>query len=62
VPQNKILQVKGEIKMGSLKWIMLGIFLVITGLGLLGVGLGGILSVVAGVCALIAGVLFIANR
>jgi hypothetical protein len=45
-----------------LKWILLGIFLIITGLGLLGIGLGGILSVIAGVCALIAGILFIINR
>ena len=49
--------------MGSLKWILLGIFLVITGLGLLGVSLGGsIMNIVAGLCALVAGVLFIINR
>jgi hypothetical protein len=48
--------------MGNLKWIMLGIFLIITSLGLLGVGVGGVLSVVAGICALIAGILFIINR
>lgn len=48
--------------MGSLKWILLGIFLIITGLGLLGVGLGGVLSIIAGICALIAGVLFLINR
>ena len=47
---------------GQLKWVLLGIFLIITGLSLLGVGLGGILSVIAGVCALIAGILFIINR
>lgn len=47
----------------QLKWILLGIFLIITGLSLLGVlGLGSVLSVVAGVCALIAGILFIINR
>ena len=48
--------------MGQLKWILLGVFLVITGLGLLGLGAGGALSVIAGICALIAGVLFIINR
>ena len=48
--------------MGNLKWILLGIFLVITGLGLLGVGIGGVLSLVAGICALVAGILFIVNR
>ena len=48
--------------MGQLKWILLGIFLIITGLGLLGVGMGGILSIIAEICALIAGVLFIINR
>jgi hypothetical protein len=51
-----------ENEMGNAKWILLGVFLVITGLGLLGVGLGGVLDVIAGVCALIAGVLFIINR
>lgn len=49
--------------MDKLKWILLGIFLVITGLSLLGVGLGGaIFNTIAGICALIAGVLFIINR
>lgn len=48
--------------MKSLKWILLGVFLVITGLGLLGIGTGGILGTIAGVCALIAGILFIINR
>jgi len=49
--------------MGSLKWILLGIFLVITGLGLLGLSLGGnIMNIIAGICALIAGILFIINR
>ena len=42
---------------GNLKWILLGIFLIITGLSLLGVGLGGVLSIIAGICALIAGIL-----
>jgi hypothetical protein len=54
---------KKENEMGSLKWILLGIFLVITGLGLLGLSLGGnIASIIAGICALIAGILFIINR
>ncbi|MDD2921575.1 MAG: hypothetical protein PHQ36_04745 [Anaerolineales bacterium] len=49
--------------MDKLKWILLGIFLVLTGLSLLGVGFGGaIFNIIAGVCALIAGVLFIINR
>ena len=48
--------------MGQLKWILLGTFLVITGLDLLGIGLGAIFNVIAGICALIAGVLFIINR
>lgn len=49
--------------MRSLKWILLGIFLVITGLGLLGVSLGGsIMNLISGLCALVAGVLFIINR
>lgn len=49
--------------MGSLKWILLGIFLIITGLALLGVAVGGsIMNIIAGICALIAGILFIINR
>jgi hypothetical protein len=55
-------QRRNKMNMGQLKWILLGIFLIITGLGLLGIGLGGVLSVIAGICALIAGVLFIINR
>jgi hypothetical protein len=51
-----------ENEMGNAKWILLGVFLVITGLGLLGVGVGGVLSIIAGVCALVAGILFIINR
>ncbi len=48
--------------MGNAKWILLGVFLVITGLGLLGVATGGVLTIIAGICALIAGILFIINR
>ena len=47
--------------MRSLKWILLGIYLIIAGLMLLGVGLP-FANVVGGVCALIAGILFIINR
>ena len=47
----------------SLKWILLGIFLVLDGLLLLGLNLGGLpLALIAGICALIAGILFIINR
>jgi len=49
--------------MRGLKWILLGIYLVIVGLSLLGESLGGnILNLIAGICALIAGILFIINR
>ncbi len=48
--------------MHNLKWILLGAFLIITGLGLPGIGTVGILSKFAGICALIAGILFIINR
>jgi len=48
--------------MNQLKWILLGIFLIIEGLALLGVGLGSPFNIIAGICALIAGVLFIINR
>jgi len=49
--------------MGSLKWILLGIFLILDGLILLGVALGGLpLALVAGICAVIAGILFLINR
>lgn len=47
---------------GQLKWILLGIYLIVVGLGLLGVGLGAPFNVIAGACALIAGILFIINR
>jgi hypothetical protein len=45
-----------------LKWILLGVFLILEGLMLLGVIGGGLVAVVAGVCALIAGILFLINR
>jgi glucose dehydrogenase len=48
--------------MDRLKWILLGIFLIIEGLMLLGLGLGSIFNIIAGICALIAGVLFLINR
>jgi hypothetical protein len=47
--------------MKSLKWILLGIYLILHGLMLLGVSFS-FAAVIAGVCALIAGVLFILNR
>ncbi len=47
--------------MKNLKWLLLGIYLVIAGLMSLGVNFP-LASVIAGVCALIAGVLFILNR
>jgi hypothetical protein len=47
--------------MKNLKWLLLGIYLIIAGLGLLGVAIP-FAEVIAGVCALIAGVLFILNR
>jgi uncharacterized membrane protein HdeD (DUF308 family) len=50
-------------EMRSLKWILLGIYLIIAGLILLGVNIGGnVMSLIAGVCAVIAGILFIINR
>ena len=49
--------------MDKIKWILLGIFLILDGLILLGVSLGGLpLGVIAGICAIIAGVLFLINR
>lgn len=47
--------------MRSLKWILLGIYLILAGLMLLGVSFS-FANVIAGVCALIAGILFIINR
>jgi hypothetical protein len=49
--------------MRSLKWILLGIYLILAGLELLGVSLGGeIVANIAGICAVVAGVLFLINR
>ncbi len=49
--------------MRGLKWILLGIFLILDGLLLVGVKLGGLpLALIAGICGIIAGVLFIINR
>ena len=49
--------------MRQLKWILLGVYLILAGLVLLGVNVGGgIMDIIAGVCALIAGVLFLINR
>ena len=49
--------------MHSLKWILLGIYLILAGLMLVGVNIGGnIMSLIAGICAIIAGSLFLINR
>ena len=49
--------------MRALKWVLLGIYLILVGLTFLGVSLGGNwINPVAGVCAVIAGILFIINR
>jgi hypothetical protein len=49
--------------MEKLKWILLGVFLILDGLMLVGVSLGGLpLAVIAGICAIIAGILFLINR
>ena len=47
--------------MKNLKWLLLGIYLIVAGLMLLGVAFP-FSNVIAGVCALIAGVLFLINR
>ena len=47
----------------KLKWILLGVFLILDGLLLVGVSLGGLpLAVIAGICAIVAGILFLINR
>ena len=49
--------------MGSLKWILLGIFLILDGLILMGISLGGLpLEMIAGICGVIAGILYLINR
>ena len=48
--------------MRALKWILLGIYLILLGLEFLGIGLGSWVHIVAGVCAVIAGVLFMLHR
>ena len=49
--------------MRGLKWILLGIYLIIAGLALLGVHIGGgIINLIAGICAVIAGILFLIDR
>jgi hypothetical protein len=49
--------------MEKIKWILLGIFLILEGLILLGVNIGGsIMALIAGICAVIAGILFLINR
>lgn len=47
--------------MKNLKWLLLGVYLIVAGLMLLGVGFP-LANVIGGVCALIAGILFIINR
>jgi len=49
--------------MEKLKWILLGVFLILDGLLLVGISLGGLpVAVIAGICAIIAGILFLINR
>jgi len=49
--------------MRGLKWILLGIYLILAGLVLLGVHYGGnVLNLIAGICAVIAGILFLIDR
>jgi hypothetical protein len=49
--------------MEKLKWILLGVFLILDGLLLVGISLGGLpLAVIAGICAIVAGILFLINR
>jgi hypothetical protein len=49
--------------MRGLKWILLGIYLILVGLTMLGVTFGGnLFSLIGGICALIAGILFLINR
>ncbi len=48
--------------MRNLKWILLGIYLILAGLGLLNFLSGSPWDLVAGICAVIAGILFLINR
>lgn len=49
--------------MRGLKWILLGIYLIISGLILLHVTIGeNIMTLIAGICAVIAGILFLIDR
>ncbi len=49
--------------MRGLRWILLGIFLILDGLLLVGIKLGGLpLALIAGICGIIAGVLFLIER
>jgi hypothetical protein len=49
--------------MDRIKWILLGVFLILYGLVLVGLKLAGLpIEVIAGLCAIIAGVLFLINR
>jgi hypothetical protein len=46
-----------------MRWILLGIFLLLDGLLLIGFHLGGLpLALIAGICAIVAGVLFLIYR
>ncbi len=46
-----------------LKYLLLGVFLILEGLVLLGVHIGGnIVELIAGLCGVIAGILFLINR
>jgi len=48
--------------MRGLKWILLGVFLILFGLSLVNVLGGSPWDLIAGVCANIAGILFLINR
>ena len=48
--------------MRGLKWILLGVYLILAGLFLVGVIGGSPWELIAGICAIIAGILFLINR
>ncbi len=49
--------------MRGLKWILLGVFLILEGLLLVHVSLGGLpLAEIAGIAGIIAGILFLIDR